>query len=134
MKHRRVLLSGALIAVALAAAAGAATRSVVVGTVLQPTNRPTCAAEAPCTKPAVGIKLTFMRAGSADGTVVSKAGGAFSVDLGPGTYLVKASDSVGVRTVHPARIITPDSGQVHRTFVLVPRTKVQVQGAGTNTQ
>jgi hypothetical protein len=70
---------------------------------------PHCIAGVPCSRPAVGVQLAFVRAGSTTARVTTRSGGAYRLALGPGLY--------AVRLVTPTRIgrgLEPETVRVTR--------------------
>jgi hypothetical protein len=122
-----------VLSVLLAAAASGARTGGLVGTVVKSSNRPSCTEEKPCTVAAPGTTLQFVRGSSVIAHVVSGLAGAYSINLAPGTYSVRASVSGSPRKVTPATVVVADATLVHRRFLVAPR--VQIQGAtGRSTQ
>jgi hypothetical protein len=83
----------ALIALVLALAAPAVgtTGSGLYGKVARGPLTPICVAEKPCSGPAAGVTLRFLRSGTLVASVVTAKDGSYRVGLRPGTYAVRAS-------------------------------------------
>ena len=57
---------------------------------MQGPTKPVCFEDDPCEKPAAGLVLQFERAGKVVAQVKTTATGRYSVELRPGSYVVKA--------------------------------------------
>jgi hypothetical protein len=66
------------------------------GTVTRGPTTPICRIGVPCSAPAAGAKLVFMRNGRVAARVRASARGVYAVRLAPGTYTVTVSPSPGV--------------------------------------
>ena len=60
------------------------------GTVVLSPARPVCIEDEPCTKPAVGFKLVFSRAGVVVARTTTRADGSYRIQLRAGVYTVRA--------------------------------------------
>jgi hypothetical protein len=98
-----VLLSTAALAVA-AGAHATPLRGTLTGTVSRGPITPVCAAEQPCSGPAAGVTLLFLRNGAVAGRVVTDASGRYALRLRAGTY--------AVRRANGGRKLDPDSAAV----------------------
>jgi uncharacterized membrane protein len=70
-------------------AASAATPSGIRGIVIKSPTKPVCEEGIPCSAPAAGVALVFLRGGVRVATVVTSKAGAYRVVLPPGTYVVR---------------------------------------------
>lgn len=85
----RALLLAVPVALALALpAAGGTPGTGLTGLVTRGPVSPVCQEGVPCSAPARHLKITFARAGVAK-TVVTSAGGRYSILLTPGSYAVR---------------------------------------------
>lgn len=103
----------ALVGLVLAASAAAASTSGVYGTVTRSPTEPRCAAEEPCSEPAVHMKLRFLRGGKAVASIVTDARGRYRVALPRGLYIVRV---VGARAARFGGRIDPASVSVRTTW------------------
>ena len=76
----------------LVAAAGAATAnpSGIRGTVIRSPTSPVCREGVPCSAPAAGVAIVFVRNGVRVGSTITSKGGMYRVVLRPGTYVVRS--------------------------------------------
>jgi hypothetical protein len=118
MKRSRCLLVLALFAalgVTPAISSASAVGSGVHGSVRRGPIQPVCQAEAACTAPAPGVKLTFVR-----GTVVhrmrSGARGRYSIQLAPGKYDVRVA---GAPFGFAPRSVTVRAGRMSMLNILI---------------
>jgi hypothetical protein len=85
-----ILAAFAILALAPAISGASVTRSGVHGSVRRGPTQPVCQVGTPCTAPAAGVRLTFLR-----GTVVrhkrTNKRGRYSIRLAPGRYAVRVS-------------------------------------------
>ena len=94
-RYRGVMRVGLVLAVAsLALAAGsvgasAATSSGIRGTVVKGPTTPVCREGVPCSAPAAGVTLVFVRGGVRVASATTSKAGTFRVVLSPGPYLVR---------------------------------------------
>jgi hypothetical protein len=65
---------------------------------------PVCRAGTPCSEPAVGAVLVFVREGRIAARVRTGAGGAYSVRLPLGSYAVRLSPSPAIGGLSPRRV------------------------------
>jgi hypothetical protein len=84
----------ALVVASLAVAAGssgahAAVQSGIRGTVIKSPTKPVCDEGVPCTAPASGVTLVFVRDGVRVATATTSKAGTYRVVLRPGTYVVR---------------------------------------------
>lgn len=104
----RVAFATMAIAAALTAASAAATTAGATttgtglfGTVSKGPITPTCVAELPCTAPAAGAILSFMRGGAVVARVTVAKDGSYRVRLTPGLYGVRTS----LRRIDPTSVV-----------------------------
>jgi hypothetical protein len=71
------------------AGAPAGTPSGIRGTVIKSPTKPVCEEGVPCSAPATGVKLAFLRGGVRVATATTSKAGTYRVVLGPGTYVVR---------------------------------------------
>lgn len=103
------MLTAALALPAVAAGSG------LHGVVRKGPIRPVCQVDQPCTAPAAGVKLTFLRGGTSR-TVVTDADGRYRVTLAPGSWAVHIS---GARFGYkPTAVVVPAGAAVLRNFSL----------------
>jgi hypothetical protein len=69
--------------------ASAATSSGIRGTVIKSPTRPVCEEGVPCSAPAAGVVLVFVRNGVEAARAKTSRNGSFRVVLAPGTYVVR---------------------------------------------
>jgi hypothetical protein len=90
-----------------AAPAGGVTGSGLYGVVMRGPITPVCVAEQPCSKPAVGVTLSFIR-GARVKSVITNALGRYRVALVPGTYAVRTGSGITIgRGLEPRTAIVP---------------------------
>lgn len=82
-----VVASLALLAGSLGASA--ATQSGIRGKVIKSPTKPVCEEGVPCSAPAAGVTLVFMRGGVRVATTTTSKAGTYRVVLRPGTYVVR---------------------------------------------
>lgn len=70
--------------------ASAATPSGIKGTVIKSPTRPVCEEGVPCSAPAAGVTLVFVRGGVRVATATTSKAGTYRVALRPGAYVVRA--------------------------------------------
>ncbi len=78
--------------------------SGLFGTVSRGPTTPVCRVGVPCSKPAVGVRLEFVRGGRVVRSVVTGARGAYRVLLPPGTYALRVEPRSPVGGVKPATV------------------------------
>jgi hypothetical protein len=104
---RRLLLSGIVASalVTLSPSAPGATGSGLYGTVSRGPVTPVCVAGRPCSRPAVGVPLVFVRTGAIAARVVTRTGGAYRLALRPGVYAVRLATPTRIgRGIEPATV------------------------------
>ena len=69
--------------------ASAAAPSGIRGTVIKSPTRPVCEEDVPCSAPATGVTLAFLRGGVRVATATTSKAGTYRVVLPPGTYVVR---------------------------------------------
>lgn len=104
--HVRALLVVATAAVLIAGPAEATLRKGVIDAdVTRGPNAPVCVAELPCSSPAPGVTLLFVRNGDVVGRGVSDAVGHFRLRLPPGVYEVRRRSASSLdRKLDPNRV------------------------------
>jgi hypothetical protein len=102
-----------VVATALVLLGGTQSQTGLYGTVSLGPIRPVCVAELPCSRPARGVTIVFLR-GSERATTVTSSTGTYRVLLRPGVYSVRAS-RLGrpLGRVRPA-VVTVAAGRVAR--------------------
>jgi hypothetical protein len=88
----RIALALAVVAGALAVGAtvaAAAVPSGIRGIVIKSPTRPVCEEDMPCSAPAAGVTLAFLRGGVRVATATTSKAGTYRVVLPPGTYVVR---------------------------------------------
>jgi hypothetical protein len=108
------MLAAVLAALVLASPAGG-----VYGVVRKGPTKPVCEVGMPCTAPALGVRLLFVRDGVVAGRVTTSAGGRYRVALRAGTYLVRTAVKPGIgRGLEPSRVVVPRSRYARVDFML----------------
>jgi hypothetical protein len=101
----------AFIALAVGSAgASAATQSGIRGTVIKSPTKPVCEEGVPCSAPAAGVVLVFVRNGVEAARTKTLHNGSFRVVLAPGTYVVRSLRKVPIGGMHP-RTVTVRQGR-----------------------
>jgi hypothetical protein len=103
----------ALVALAAALPAVAGT-SGVRGVVSRGPTMPVCMVGTPCSKPAPGVKLTFVR-GAVSRSTTSGADGSYRIALAPGTYRVLVAAKFGYA---PRTVIVPSARVVVKNITI----------------
>jgi hypothetical protein len=86
-----IALVVASIAVAVGSlGASAAAPSGIRGIVIKSPTRPVCEEDMPCSAPAAGVTLAFLRGGVRVATATTSKAGTYRVMLPPGTYVVRS--------------------------------------------
>ena len=85
----------------LAAGANAASPMGVSGTVMRSPIKPVCEEGIPCSAPAAGVVLVFVRKGVETTRTTTLRNGSFRVVLPPGTYVVRALRTFSFRGLRP---------------------------------
>lgn len=96
----------------------AALLSGLFGTVTRSPITPVCVAGRPCSAPAAGVKLTFLRGGRPVRSVVTSATGKYRVLLVPGVYTVRLSPRPRIGSLTPATVTVRSNVVARRTFVI----------------
>jgi hypothetical protein len=89
----RTAIALALASVALVTAGPAAPavpKSGIRGVVIKSPTRPVCEEGVPCSAPAAGVKLAFLRGGVRVAIATTSKAGTYRVVLRPGTYVVRS--------------------------------------------
>lgn len=111
---RRVLASAAFLAAVVAVPAGGTTSTGTLrGTVVAGPTRPVCVEGVPCTAPAVGVVLQFVRAGRVLAQTKTAAGGWYRITLGRGRYAVRVERRPRLQSIAPATVAVV-AGRVSR--------------------
>jgi hypothetical protein len=89
------------------------------GVVMEGPTKPICVEDEPCEKPARGLVLRFIRAGSVIARVTTSGRGTYSVRLRPGVYAVTTVPRRRVGAGLTPRTVRVPRGRVaHRDFHL----------------
>jgi hypothetical protein len=113
MQMRAAVVVSAL-GLLLAAGANAGSRSSgLYGIVTRGPITPVCAAEQPCSAPAGGVTLLFVRNGHVVGRAVTHGDGGYRLRLPPGLYTVRRSGPAAVD-----RKLEPNHARVRKARVL----------------
>jgi hypothetical protein len=89
---------------------------VVHGVVMRGPTQPVCQVGKPCSAPAVGAVIQFVR-GTRVTSVRAGAGGRYSVRLAPGTYAVRVSPTPKIgRGIEPRSVIVPRRADFRADF------------------
>jgi len=97
-----VLAFLALLAGSLAAAA--ATPSGIRGTLIKSPTSPVCREGVPCSAPAAGFVLVFVRAGVRVATATTSKAGTYRVVLRPGAYVVRSPRTPALGSLTPRAV------------------------------
>lgn len=103
----------ASLAACSAQSSGGAGSAGLYGLVLVEPATPTCHVGMPCTKPARGVKLAFLRNGRRVASTITGARGHYRIKLRHGRYAVR----VGPRAARPATVTVPSGRFARRNFV-----------------
>ena len=103
MKHSVPLLLLAAFAILTPPISGASVMSGLHGSVRRGPTHPVCDPTAPCTKPATGVRINFVR-GAVVRHVISDALGHYSIKLAPGKYTVSVPSARFGYSPHSARV------------------------------
>jgi hypothetical protein len=108
--RRLLLVLAAAAALAAPATAPATLRAGAFGDVTRGPTSPVCSAEQPCSEPAVGATLVFLRDGNQVARVVVGPTGTYRVRLAPGLYTVRAGRRIEPATlrIRPGRMTRVD--------------------------
>jgi hypothetical protein len=88
------------------------------GTVTRAPTMPVCIAGQPCSKPAVGVRLTFMHDGAAAKSVVTGTNGTYRVLLAPGVYTVRVSGLGRMQRMTPTTVTVRRGLVARQAFVI----------------
>ena len=111
---RCALALAAFVAAVVVAPVGATTSTGTLrGTVVSGPARPVCIEGTPCTAPAVGVVLQFVRAGRVVARTTTGAGGRYRITLGRGRYAVRVERRTALQSIAPATV-TVLPGRVSR--------------------
>jgi hypothetical protein len=93
---RLLVVVSTVTALALAAGAQATTlRGTLTGLVTRGPIAPVCTTEQPCSEPAPGVTLLFVRSGAIAGRTVTNAHGRYRLRLPGGSYAVRRTAVAG---------------------------------------
>ena len=79
---------------------------------------PVCIAGQPCSKPAVGVKLTFLRDGVPAKSVVTGANGTYRIQLAPGFYTVRVAGLTRIQRLSPTTVTVRRGVVARQAFVI----------------
>ena len=88
------------------------------GTVTRAPTMPVCIAGQPCSKPAVGVRLTFVHDGVAAKSVVTGAQGQYRVLLSPGSYTVRVAGLSRIQRLSPVTVVVRRGVVARQAFVI----------------
>ena len=88
------------------------------GTVTRAPTMPVCIVGQPCSKPAVGVKLTFLHDGVVAKSVVTGAGGTYRVQLAPGVYTVRIAGLARIQRLSPVTVVVRPGVVARQAFVI----------------
>jgi hypothetical protein len=94
----------------------AAVLSGLFGTVSRGPILPVCQDGQACSKPAAGVRLTFVRDGHAVKTVVTSPTGRYRVLLSPGSYSVRVARTSPIERLKPTSVTVRRRVMAHRNF------------------
>jgi hypothetical protein len=103
---RRALGAAALFAAFLAADASASP-SGLYGRVMEGTTQPVSRAKASCDRPAVNLRLRFVRNGMTVAATRTDDRGRYRISLRPGRYAVRAATNGVGSIVEPSQVTVP---------------------------
>lgn len=92
--------------------------SGLFGTVTWSPTMPVCVAGQPCSKPAAGVTLTFVRQGTPVRSVVTSKTGSYRVRLRPGFYTVKLTTRSRIQRLKPYTVKVSRGVMARRNFVI----------------
>jgi hypothetical protein len=96
----------------------AAVVSGLFGTVLRGPITPLCQESQPCSEPAAGVRLTFLRDGTAVRSVVTTSTGRYRVHLPAGSYLVRMAKESPIERLRPTSVIVRRGVMSRRSFFI----------------
>ncbi len=113
----RIFAIAFVIAFLLGSSAGGAVtvRSGLYGHVTRGPISPVCVAEQPCSEPAAGATLRFLRDGHLAGSVRVNTGGGYRILLAPAVYTVAAASR---RPLDPSTVRVRTGVPVRRDFAI----------------
>ena len=88
------------------------------GTVVRAPTMPVCIAGQPCSKPAAGVRLTFVHGSVPAKSVVTTAKGTYRVLLPPGTYTVRVSGLLRLQRLSPVTVVVRRGAMTRQAFVI----------------
>jgi hypothetical protein len=86
------------------------------GTVTRSPITPVCRVGQPCSAPAPGVTLVFLRGGTKVASVVTTKTGTYRVRLAPGSYTVRVSPTLRIGGLAPSTVKVPRGVAVRRNF------------------
>lgn len=106
---RKAIALGIASLVLLAGSNGApgATPSGIRGTVIKGPTKPVCEEGVPCSAPAAGVALVFVRGGVRVATAATSKAGTYRVVLRPGTYVVRTLRKMPSGSPQPRTVRVP---------------------------
>ena len=90
--------------------ASAATQSGIRGTVIKSPTKPVCEEGVPCSAPAAGVVLLFVRNGVEAARATTVRNGSFRVVLAPGTYVVRSLRKSPIGGMRPRTVEVRQGG------------------------
>lgn len=96
----------------------AAVVSGLFGTVLRGPITPLCDVDRACSKPAAGVKLTFLRHGRPVTSIVTSSTGRYRVRLLPGSYSVRAATASRIEHMRPTSVAVRRGVIARRNFFI----------------
>ena len=88
------------------------------GTVTRAPTMPVCIAGQPCSKPAAGVRLTFVHGGVTAKSVVTGAQGQYRVLLSPGAYTVRVAGLSRIQRLSPVTVVVRRGVVARQAFVI----------------
>ena len=96
----------------------AAVVSGLFGTVVISPSTPVCQAGKPCTAPAPGVRLTFLRGGTPVHSVVTTSTGHYRIVLAPGFYTERPASRSRMTRLAPTTVTVAPGVARRRDFTL----------------
>lgn len=96
----------------------AAVVSALFGTVSRGPIAPLCQEDQPCSEPAAGVRLTFLREGEAVRSVVTSSTGRYRVVLPAGVYFVRVAKTSPIERMRPTCVTVHRGVATHRNFTI----------------
>ncbi len=88
------------------------------GTVTRAPTMPVCIAGQPCSKPAAGVRLTFVHDGVTAKSVVTGAQGQYRVQLPAGVYTVRVAGLSRIQRLSPVTVVVRRGVFARQAFVI----------------